>query len=109
MPMKTEAETLSESKCGASAGRAWVRDKNGASPATLARLAAEFAEDDSLVVFFRLDLRTAYSCAEKLFFVISPDDYGDRRRAEWFWERWADDPCPSDEFVEGFAEGALEA
>jgi hypothetical protein len=33
----------------------------------------------------------------------------DRRAARWFWYNWADTQHPSDEFVEGFVEGALDA
>src|SRR5262249_12612635 len=56
------------------------------------------------------DSASAYSAAERIAFVILGEEYdGDRDEASNFWEQQAGQKKhPPDEFVRGFAEGALE-
>lgn len=53
---------------------------------------------------------SAYSTAERFYFLIHPEDDGDRGEAEEFWRSILDDGCDVlvyDEWYRGFAEGAL--
>jgi hypothetical protein len=56
------------------------------------------------------DGASAYSAAERIAFVILAEEYdGDWGEASNFWEQQAgQEKHPPDEFVRGFAEGALE-
>ncbi|MDR3638687.1 MAG: hypothetical protein P4L84_33080 [Isosphaeraceae bacterium] len=55
----------------------------------------------------------AYGAGENLYFVICPDNDGDRQAAEEFWQVGAGDGARGEElmsndgYVKGFAEGAL--
>ncbi len=51
---------------------------------------------------------SAYGAGEQVYFLIEPEDDGDRSAAEEFWKNALDgDDMPDDDsFVQGFAEGA---
>jgi hypothetical protein len=49
---------------------------------------------------------SAYSDAEHFYFIIEPDDDGDRSAAQDFWDSRLDE-MPDTAYVEGFATGAM--
>jgi hypothetical protein len=52
--------------------------------------------------------RSEHTPGERLFFIISPKEDGDRAAAQEFWSELGAAADPSDkDFVQGFAEGAL--
>jgi hypothetical protein len=92
---------------GHDAGRQWAMEEAQADE--LIRLAnwkeeAGNHSEDGLVLFGQ----SAREPQDDFIFTINPDTYGDRRESEAFWEWHSGMQCPSGEFVQGFAEGALE-
>jgi hypothetical protein len=57
--------------------------------------------------FFATGDRDAYGASERFVFAIWPERDGERAAATDFWEQLGVEDVPSDEFVRGFAEGAL--
>jgi hypothetical protein len=95
---------------GRKAGRAWASDH--ANITQLKRLAK--ARDPIHDWCFGADPTAAYSSAECFVFIIEPDDRGDRQAVNLFWESvlGSDETDVriqgSDDFVQGFAEAAVE-
>jgi hypothetical protein len=92
---------------GHDAGRLWAMDE--AHDDELIRLAgwkdvAGNHAEDGLVLFGQ----SAHRAREDFVYTINPDMHGDRRASEAFWEWHSGTQDPSGEFVQGFAEGALE-
>ncbi len=95
---------------GYAAGEEWA--KNQAEAEELERL-SDFRDQcgtdwDSVLTTGPDD---AYGSGERLYFVISPEDDGDRGASCGFWESQLgleDGSCPKDSLVRGFVEGALE-
>jgi hypothetical protein len=54
---------------------------------------------------FDAGVERAWSWAEQLYFIIDPQNDGDRSKASDFWESY--EPV-SDDFVRGFALGAMD-
>src|SRR4051812_43994622 len=83
------AADTAEFESGKSSGRIWVTKKTpAAAPEELVRL-DEFYEglgSDAGRWFCDDDKLSAFSTAERVYFVLSPDDDGDRKEARAFWE-----------------------
>jgi hypothetical protein len=93
---------------GHEAGQEWAR--NEAEAGELIRLEKfhDACGPSDWGRFFWTSDRDAYGAAENLVFRIWPDDDRDRDAASNFWESQGHEEYPDDEFVRGFAEGALE-
>ncbi|MFI5380655.1 MAG: hypothetical protein ACHRHE_15260, partial [Tepidisphaerales bacterium] len=92
-----------EQSAGWKAGVAWAKSR--ATAGQLKRL--EKARDPSNDWSFGVG-DSAYSDAERFCFIIDPDNDGDRANAAQFWEIIGDRVVPDAEFVQAFAEGAME-
>ena len=92
---------------GFAAGQTWARDK-----AEAAELQALENAYDPVYGWGFGSPGSAYSDAEAFFFMISPESDRDRRAAEEFWETILGEQSAriaySDDFVQGFAEGAMD-
>lgn len=107
----TQRASSEEFRAGCEAGQKWA--KNRAEAIELQRLeefqdALEREVTTSWNAFFCDDphsASSAYTVAEKLFFVIQPECQGDREGADAFWRKAGDKLSP--EFLRGFGEGAL--
>jgi hypothetical protein len=92
---------------GHDAGRRWAMDE--AHDDELIRLANREEEAGNYLEEGRVLFgQSARGAQEDFVFTINPDTYGDRRASEEFWEWHSGMQDPSREFVQGFAEGALE-
>jgi hypothetical protein len=105
----SKQETASdEYNHGVEAGEEWA--KSTAEYAELRRL-GELEERTSTVdweQFFCTGDSDAYGAANRLVFAIQPDTEGSRMAAEEFWEfTVGEDTELTDDFVRGFADGAL--
>jgi hypothetical protein len=107
-------EQAAEYDNGNATGQRWVT-KKGAPQEELARLDQFRSSLEDTVDWgrwFSDEPNDAYSTAERLYFVLTPDHDGDRDEAQSFWEfvvRARDMADITASFVEGFVEGALEA
>jgi hypothetical protein len=55
------------------------------------------------------EISSTCSAAEQFYFIIEPEYDGDSRAANGFWEEITSEKAdPEDEYVFGFADGALE-
>jgi hypothetical protein len=93
---------------GAAVGKKWVMALQlSADILAVRRLAAQFPVWRKAlgrdVVF------GPYTAAEKLVFLMYPQHSCDRKTARRFWALHAGEPCPDDDFVEGFGAAAVEA
>jgi len=96
--------TAAEKSRGYDAGVLWAKD--GAEAANLERLAG--SRDPVHDWYFGIG-SSAYSSAEQFFFIIEPEEEGERGAAQEFWELWAGENVPvDDDYVHGFAEGACD-
>lgn len=94
-------------KAGREAGREWAA--NEAAAEELQRLQACFDREQHHDRVFIVPDGNAFCGAECLVFVIRPELGNDRQDAADFWESaLGDQDTPTDEFVQGFAEGALQ-
>jgi hypothetical protein len=93
---------------GMKAGRDWVCE--AAKPSELRRLERMTGEEFEAIL--TRDRRAAFCIAEKLAFVMLPDEDQDRDGASDFWSRAMRGTAPEDlddVFLRGFVSGALEA
>jgi hypothetical protein len=91
---------------GHEAGQEWA--KSEAEAGELIRLEKWRADgSDVWLSAFVTTGRDAWSSAEHFVFQIWPEDDGDRQAASNFWEQQGYEYYPDDDFVHGFAEGAL--
>jgi hypothetical protein len=114
--MKTVIERLKISKQASDSaslnegerdGREWAERK--AEAKQLERLEAAYNATGGW--WFQGGSTSAYAAAELFYFIIEPDDDGDRSAANDFWTRWFHEErpaLPDDEYVNGFADGALD-
>lgn len=100
-------------KEGFECGQAWVEDYAESDQLDKLQCLFEERRSDSYTWedYFNSNCgSSAYTVAERLAFVIEPQSDGDSSEAAFFWEGVAGDDAPldKDDWVRGFAEGALD-
>ena len=101
-----EKEESADSAAGRKAGVEWAQRR-----ATAKQLEVLEKSQDPVHDWYFGVGSSAYSEAEQFYFLIAPDDKGDRSAACLFWDReLGDDALDKADaaFVQGFAEGAVE-
>ena len=110
---KDSTDERREFEAGRSTGRLWVTKKEpAATAAELAHLHEFYASLGADAEQWFYCVVSAFTAAERVYFVIVPDRDGSRREAKSFWEFTAWPSKLNDlssEFAEGFVVGALEA
>jgi hypothetical protein len=102
---KHESEQYNE---GHAAGQEWAKNKAEAGELILLERWRDSCGPHDWQDCFVTDERSAYSAAEHFVFRIRPECDGEREAVSDFWEQRGREDHPQDEFVRGFAEGALE-
>lgn len=95
---------MSRKRKGHKVSRQWVLD--GASKRLVTRLVRYWGELIETQDWRRF-IPSAYGLASDLYFDLYPSRRGDREAAEKFWTKVCGRPCPEDQFVYDFVEGAF--
>jgi hypothetical protein len=112
-----ESEKAEQYAAGVRRGRTWASGEGykAVTPPIreLQRLerAKEYHDEDWCCFFFGNAYRTGFSTGKHLFFVLRPEDEGHFAAADDFWHSEVgaeDEELESDDFIRGFADGALE-
>jgi hypothetical protein len=93
---------------GQEAGRQWAKDQAEAGELILLERWRDSCRSGEWSDCFATDGRSAYAASEHFVFRIWPESDGARGDAQNFWEQQGCEDHPQDEFVHGFADGALE-
>jgi hypothetical protein len=105
-------------KQGFESGQEWVRSGNAADYPELKRLEElrdRCSDRDWDACFATACQMAPYGVGDNIYFVMFAEDDGDTRATNDFWESVVGDDAEardlwnSDEFIQGFAEGALDA